>query len=128
MTFISVRGWFLENVTAHEAFMKNKRLLLVDDHADSLTVLTVMLGERYLVSSCSSAAEALANLKSFKPDLLIRYRNEASGRVPMFESHQKHARLLSDSRHSADGSRVGRRQTNVSLSRFSDSYHETDFG
>jgi len=51
--------------------MKTKRLLLVDDHEDSLAMLTVILSERYVVCDCSSAAEALVNLDSFKPDLLV---------------------------------------------------------
>lgn len=43
--------------------MADIRLLLVDDHADTLEVLTVLLAERYSVVSCRSAAEALAALR-----------------------------------------------------------------
>jgi CheY-like chemotaxis protein len=51
--------------------MPIKRLLLVDDHDDSLAVLTVVLRERYALLSCNSSEKALASLENFKPDLLV---------------------------------------------------------
>lgn len=47
------------------------RLLLVDDHEDTLELLTVMLGEKYRVWSFGSAAEALRALEAVQPDLLV---------------------------------------------------------
>jgi CheY-like chemotaxis protein len=51
--------------------MKNARLLLVEDDRDSLELLAVILGERYSVSGCGSAAEALAVLEAITPDVLV---------------------------------------------------------
>jgi two-component system, OmpR family, aerobic respiration control sensor histidine kinase ArcB len=51
--------------------MRTARLLLVDDNPDNLEMLTVLLSEKYSVSSCGSAAEALTVLEASRPDLLI---------------------------------------------------------
>jgi CheY-like chemotaxis protein len=51
--------------------MKMARLLLVDDNRDNLEILTVMLGTRYHVAGCGSAAEALTLLDTFRPDVLV---------------------------------------------------------
>jgi len=51
--------------------MPIKRLLLVDDHDDSLAVLTAILQERHALLGCSAATKALASLEDFKPDLLV---------------------------------------------------------
>jgi hypothetical protein len=47
-----------------------KRLLLVDDHQDSLAVLTLMLSDRYVVRGCECAVEALAELECRPTDVL----------------------------------------------------------
>lgn len=47
------------------------RLLLVDDNRDNLDVLAMLLGERYDVVSCGSAAEAFSALESSPVDLLV---------------------------------------------------------
>jgi CheY-like chemotaxis protein len=51
--------------------MKTARLLLVDDNQDNLDILTVILAEKYQVSSYACAREALAALEATKPDLLV---------------------------------------------------------
>jgi CheY-like chemotaxis protein len=51
--------------------MKTARLLLVDDNPDDLEVLTVILGEKYLVLGYRSAPEALTALDTARPDLLV---------------------------------------------------------
>ena len=50
--------------------MADIRLLLVDDHADTLEVLSVLLAERYSVVSCRSAAEALTALEASGADVV----------------------------------------------------------
>jgi CheY-like chemotaxis protein len=47
------------------------RLLVVDDNADILEMLTVLLSEKYCVSGCASAAEALKALETSRPDILM---------------------------------------------------------
>jgi CheY-like chemotaxis protein len=47
------------------------RLLIVDDHRDTVELFAVLLGERYHVVTCSSAAEALAALDGARPDVVI---------------------------------------------------------
>ena len=51
--------------------MKTARLLLVDDNADNLEILGVLLAQKYDVCSYGSAPEALGALASVKPDLLV---------------------------------------------------------
>ena len=51
--------------------MQRKRLLLIDDHGDSLEMLVVMLGDKYRVSGYSCAKEALGTVEEFNPDLLL---------------------------------------------------------
>ena len=51
--------------------MKTARVLLVDDNQDNLDLLSVLLSEHYAVSSYASAAEALRELDTVKPDVLV---------------------------------------------------------
>jgi CheY-like chemotaxis protein len=51
--------------------MKIARLLLVDDNRDNLELLTVVLGEKYHVSSHASAEQALAALDVARPDVVL---------------------------------------------------------
>jgi CheY-like chemotaxis protein len=51
--------------------MKTVKLLLVEDDPDNLTVMTMMLSEKYNVSSHSCTEEALTAVVAFKPDLLV---------------------------------------------------------
>jgi CheY-like chemotaxis protein len=51
--------------------MKIARVLLVDDNPDNLELLAVLLSEHYMVSSYGSAAEALRELDTVKPDVLV---------------------------------------------------------
>jgi len=51
--------------------MKRKRILLVEDHVDILEMLSIVLSDKFDVSSCSSAADALTLLDKAKPDLLV---------------------------------------------------------
>jgi CheY-like chemotaxis protein len=51
--------------------LRTARLLLVEDDRDSLEVLTVLLSEKYNVSSYASAAEALEVLEAARPDLVV---------------------------------------------------------
>jgi CheY-like chemotaxis protein len=48
-----------------------RRVLLVDDHPDSLELSALLLREKYTVVTCSSAAEALASLDTLKPDVVV---------------------------------------------------------
>lgn len=50
---------------------RSPRILVVEDHADSRDVLTLMLGERFRVWGCGSAAEALRALEAVSPDALL---------------------------------------------------------
>jgi CheY-like chemotaxis protein len=47
------------------------RVLLVDDHEDTLDLFEVVLGQTYGVSTCGSAAEALEGLAVAAPDVLV---------------------------------------------------------
>jgi CheY-like chemotaxis protein len=47
------------------------RLLLVDDNQDNLEILSVILGEKYHVSSHACPQEALAALEAAKPNLVL---------------------------------------------------------
>lgn len=47
------------------------RLLVVDDNPDILEMLGVLLSQKYSVSICGSAAEALSALETCRPDLLM---------------------------------------------------------
>jgi CheY-like chemotaxis protein len=51
--------------------MKTARLLLVDDNQDNLEILTVILSEKFDVSSYTCAQEALTALEATKPDLVL---------------------------------------------------------
>ena len=51
--------------------MRAPRVLVVDDNEDILEMLTVLLGEKYCVLGCGSAAEALAVVEATRPDLLM---------------------------------------------------------
>ena len=51
--------------------MKTVRLLLVEDDPDNLAVMTMILSEKYNVSSHGSSEEALGAIVNFKPDLLV---------------------------------------------------------
>jgi CheY-like chemotaxis protein len=51
--------------------MRSARLLLVDDDADNLEVLAVILSERYRVFNYNCAADALTAVEAVKPDLLV---------------------------------------------------------
>lgn len=47
------------------------RLLVVDDNRDILDMLTLSLSEKYSVSGCESADEALTALEQSRPDLVM---------------------------------------------------------
>jgi len=52
--------------------LKNIRILVVDDEVDSLELTEFALGESgAIIKPVSSAAEALASIEQFKPDILI---------------------------------------------------------
>jgi CheY-like chemotaxis protein len=51
--------------------MRTGQLLLVEDDQDNREMLALILGERYSVSSCGSAAEAVTALDALRPDLLV---------------------------------------------------------
>jgi CheY-like chemotaxis protein len=51
--------------------MKTERLLVVEDDADNLALLMVILGEKYDVTGCGTTADALLALETFKPDLFV---------------------------------------------------------
>lgn len=51
--------------------MTNARLLIVDDDQDNLEMFTVILSEKYRVSSYGYVADALTALEVVKPDLLL---------------------------------------------------------
>src|SRR5262245_30161541 len=64
--------WIDYQLTAGvQRFMKPKRILLVDDHPDILEMLTVVLSDKFHVSSCSSGGTAVRILETAKPDLLL---------------------------------------------------------
>lgn len=48
-----------------------KRILIVDDEADCVELLTQVIGERYEVLGASDGQQALALVHSFGPDLVI---------------------------------------------------------
>jgi CheY-like chemotaxis protein len=47
------------------------RLVLVEDHQDSLEALSVILGEKYEVFGYASPTEALKAVEAVKPDVLV---------------------------------------------------------
>jgi CheY-like chemotaxis protein len=47
------------------------RLLLVEDDPDNLEVFTLILGEKYMVSGYTSAAEALSAIDAVRPDIVM---------------------------------------------------------
>ena len=47
------------------------RVLVVDDDADNVQGLLMILGRRYWVLGCESAQHALTALEAFTPDLLV---------------------------------------------------------
>ena len=51
--------------------MSIARLLLVEDNPDNREVLAVLLGQTYEVAAYGSAAEAVAALETFEPDVLV---------------------------------------------------------
>ena len=71
MTFywLGDRSWCIGNERVRS--VKTAHLLLVEDNPDIREMLTVLLGEKYRVSSCGSAAEALTVLEASKPDVLV---------------------------------------------------------
>ena len=51
---------------------KGKRILIVDDDTDFITATrAVLAGAGYEVAACTKAAEALARMREFRPDLLV---------------------------------------------------------
>lgn len=50
---------------------RKARLLVVDDNADILEMLTVLLSDKYSIASCGSAEEALTTLEASSPDILM---------------------------------------------------------
>jgi CheY-like chemotaxis protein len=51
---------------------KGKRILIVDDDADFITATrAVLAGAGYEVAECTKAAQALAKVRDFRPDLLV---------------------------------------------------------
>jgi CheY-like chemotaxis protein len=51
--------------------MDRKRLLVIDDEADNLDVLALMLKEHFDVTSCSSCPQAVQAVPAASPDLLL---------------------------------------------------------
>ena len=51
--------------------MTRPRLVLVEDHQDSLEVFSIFLGEKYAVFGYASAVEALQAIDAAKPDVLV---------------------------------------------------------
>ena len=51
--------------------MTRTRLVLVEDHQDSLEVFSIVLGEKYAVFGYASAVEALEAIDAAKPDVLM---------------------------------------------------------
>jgi CheY-like chemotaxis protein len=52
-------------------YMKTARLLVVEDDPDNLALLTIILREKYIVLAHGSATEALTDVMSFNPNLLV---------------------------------------------------------
>jgi len=51
--------------------MTRTRLVLVDDHQDSLEAFSIFFGEKYTVFGYASAVEALQAIDAAKPDVLV---------------------------------------------------------
>jgi CheY-like chemotaxis protein len=51
--------------------MTRTKLVLVDDHQDSVEAFSVLLGEKYTVFGYASAVEALQAIDAAKPDVLV---------------------------------------------------------
>jgi CheY-like chemotaxis protein len=51
--------------------MTRTKLVLVDDHQDSVEAFSVFLGEQYTVFGYASAVEALQAIDAAKPDVLV---------------------------------------------------------
>jgi CheY-like chemotaxis protein len=61
-----------ETLFGQEAMLDGIRVLIVDDEADARDLLVAVIGNRGAVTaSAASAAEALASLPTFKPDLIL---------------------------------------------------------
>ncbi len=51
---------------------KGKRILIIDDDEDFITATrAVLAGAGYEVAECTKAAQALAKVRDFRPDLLV---------------------------------------------------------
>jgi len=51
--------------------MDRKRVLIIDDHVDSLELMKIMLGDDYNVLTYASAPEALKVVEEVRPALLV---------------------------------------------------------
>jgi CheY-like chemotaxis protein len=51
--------------------MGRSRVVLVEDHADSLEALSILLGEKYAVFGYASATAAVQAIDAAKPDVLV---------------------------------------------------------
>jgi CheY-like chemotaxis protein len=62
----------LDNLTAGDAIMPGKKILVVDDNADLVRIMGAHLeGHGYSVVSASDVAEAIKAVQKDKPDLII---------------------------------------------------------
>jgi len=51
---------------------KGKRILIIDDDPDFITATrAVLAGAGYEVDSCNKAADAMAKMREFEPDLIV---------------------------------------------------------
>ncbi|MGA2678686.1 MAG: response regulator [Sedimentisphaerales bacterium] len=62
----------MDNLTAGDAIMPEKKILIVDDNADLVRIMGAHLeGHGYRVVSASDVAEAIKAVQKDKPDLII---------------------------------------------------------
>ena len=54
-----------------EETVSRTRVLLVEDHPDTLEALSIILGDSYSVFAYGSAAEAIAAIETARPDALV---------------------------------------------------------